>query len=98
MTLEPELQKTEESDDVFILNNDSEDGVTKIEVTIVKEIEKLLLMIEPSGEKFSSLINDSILEGMECLTVYERWSRHPDLNKYERVLESWDNRVCSEWE
>jgi hypothetical protein len=72
--------------------------VTKIEVTIVKEIEKLLLMIEPSGERFSSLINDSILEGMECLTVYERWSRHPDLNKYERVLESWDNRVCSEWE
>lgn len=55
-------------------------------------------MIEPSGDKFAALINDSICEGMECLTVYERWSRHPDLNKYERVLESWDNRVCQEWE
>jgi hypothetical protein len=28
---------------------------------------------------------------------YERWSRHPDLDKYEKVLESWDDRVCSEW-
>jgi len=35
---------------------------------------------------------------MECLTVYERWSRHPDLNPYEAVLETWDDRVCFEWE
>ena len=64
----------------------------------MRNIEKLMLLIVPNGESFSSLINDSLLEGMECLTNYERWSRHPDLNKYERVLESWDNRVCSEWE
>lgn len=29
--------------------------------------------------------------------MYERWSRHPDLDKFERILESWDDRVCSEW-
>ena len=35
---------------------------------------------------------------MECLKVFERWSRHPDLDKYEAVLEDWDDRVCEEWQ
>ena len=43
-------------------------------------------------------IKKCLFEGMECLKVFERWSRHPDLDKYEEVLEDWDDRVCSEWE
>ena len=38
------------------------------------------------------------MDGMECLRVFERWSRHPDLDKYEAVLETWDDRVVTEWE
>jgi hypothetical protein len=69
-----------------------------IEVSCVKDIEKHVLVIEDDGDRFAALINDCLIEGMECLTVYERWSRHPDLNRYEKVLESWDNRVCQVWE
>jgi hypothetical protein len=47
---------------------------------------------------FTTEINKCLLDGMECLKVFERWSRHPDLDKYEAVLEDWDDRVCSEWE
>ena len=56
------------------------------------------LKAEPDGERFSTEINKCLLEGMECLKVFERWSRHPDLDKYEAVLEDWDDRVCTEWE
>lgn len=76
----------------------SEPAPVKVECTQVVEIEKLMLIIEPTGDEFASLIIDCLSEGMECLTVYERWSRHPELNKYEKVLESWDNRVCLVWE
>jgi len=37
-------------------------------------------------------------EGKECLKAFEWWSRHQDLVKYERVLESWDDKVCDFWE
>ena len=43
-------------------------------------------------------IKKCLFEGMECLKVFERWSRHPDLDKYEANLEDWDDRVCAEWE
>ena len=37
-------------------------------------------------------------EGLVCLSHFERYSRHSDLRPYERVLESWDDRVCEgEW-
>ena len=77
---------------------DSEEPTIKVQATYVRKIETHLLILEPNGDKFSAMINDCLVEGMECLTVYERWSRHPDLNKYEKVLESWDNRVCEVWE
>ena len=55
------------------------------------------MRITPSGNDFANAINESLIDGKECLQVYERWSRHPDLDKFERILESWDDRVCSEW-
>jgi len=33
--------------------NESEQGSNKIEATFVNQIDKLLLMIEPNGEKFA---------------------------------------------
>lgn len=35
---------------------------------------------------------------MDCLKNFERWSRHEELVKYVKVLESWDDKVCDEWE
>lgn len=29
---------------------------------------------------------------------FERWSRHEDLLPYVKVLESWDDKVCDEWD
>lgn len=100
LILEPEIQMTGETLPPTTLEDgtESDQGFNKVEAKFVRHIEKLLLTVEPNGDKFAALINDCLLEGMECLTVYERWSRHPELNKYEKVLESWDNRVCQVWE
>ncbi len=35
---------------------------------------------------------------MECLKAFERWSRHNELSKYEKVLETWDDKVCENFE
>jgi hypothetical protein len=35
---------------------------------------------------------------MDCLRGFARRSRNPDLDRYEAVLEDWDDRVCDEWE
>lgn len=63
----------------------------------VRGLCKLWLKAEPDGDRFSQSINQCLVEGMECLKVFERWSRHPDLDKYEAILEDWDDRVCGEW-
>lgn len=41
---------------------------------------------------------DCLIDGKACLRMYKRWSRHPDLNKYQSLLETWDDRVCDVWE
>ena len=70
----------------------------KHEATYIKNLCRLWLKAEPDGDRFSREINKCLQQGMECLKVFERWSRHPDLDKYEAVLEDWDDRVCEEWE
>ena len=45
-----------------------------------------------------SLLNECFQEGLECLKHFERWSRHEDLLPYVKVLESWDDKVCDEWD
>lgn len=38
-------------------------------------------------------------DGLDCLRRFERYSRHPELSPYVRVLESWDDKVVDgEWE
>ena len=54
--------------------------------------------MEPDGLRFFDEIKKCLLEGMECLKVFERRARNPDLKKYEAVLEDWDDRVCQSWE
>lgn len=82
-----------QEEDVF---NDS--NALKKPATFIKGLCKLWLKAEPDGARFSQSINQCLVEGMECLKVFERWSRHPDLDKYVRVLEDWDDKVCAEWE
>jgi len=77
-------------------HNDS--NVLKLEGTVIRDLPKLWLHAEPDGRRFSRDIRKCLHDGMECLKVFERWSRHPDLDKYEAVLEDWDDRVCNEWE
>jgi hypothetical protein len=44
------------------------------------------------------LIEESFSEGIESLKTFERWSRHGELLPYVQVLESWDDKVCDEWD
>jgi hypothetical protein len=70
----------------------------RIEALCIDRPEKLWLMLEPSNSKMTGFMVDALLDGKACLRVFERWSRHPDLNKYQAILEQWDDRVCDVWE
>ena len=64
----------------------------------VPNIHKLWLRLTPTRNEFINLIAECFSEGMESLRTFERWSRHEDLLPYVQVLESWDDKVCDEWE
>lgn len=101
--LEIEEPEEDELDQVPDFGEDEEDvqndsNAFKHPAIFVSDLAGLWLKAEPDGERFASEINKCLVEGMECLKVFERWSRHPDLDKYEAVLEEWDDRVCVEWE
>ena len=64
----------------------------------VKDLQKIWLRLNPGQNEFVNMIDNCFKEGLECLKAFERWSKHQDLVKYERVLETWDDRVCDEWE
>jgi hypothetical protein len=42
-------------------------------------------------------MNDALNEGLDALMVFKKWARHPYMDKYERILEEWDDRVCKTW-
>ena len=70
----------------------------KLQGIEIVDLPKLWLKANPDGQTFAMSIERCLDDGMECLKVFERWSRHGDLDKYEKVLEDWDDRVCQEWE
>jgi hypothetical protein len=70
----------------------------KIEARFVEAPDKLWLSVEPSSAKLQQIFTDSLIDGKSCLLMYKRYSRHPDLNKYQSLLETWDDRVCDTWE
>lgn len=70
----------------------------RIERVKVEGITKIWLKSEPPKEDFIACLYNSFNEGLNVLKNFERWSRHDDLSPYEKVLESWDDKVCDNWE
>jgi hypothetical protein len=64
----------------------------------VVNLNKIWLSIKPQRSEFSGVLIECFTEGLECLKHFERWSRHEDLLPYVKVLESWDDKVCDEWD
>ena len=73
--------------------NVDQDELMKVARTRVVNLNKVWLNVKPLKQDFSSLITGCFQEGLECLKHFERWSRHEDLLKYVKVLESWDDKV-----
>jgi hypothetical protein len=78
-------------------DSEEDENFNKVELIRVRELYKEQMSYEPSAARFSDAINDALHEGKECIGKYIRWSRNEQLNKYEAVLESWDDRVAPEW-
>ena len=98
LSLEPEEESDEEPDPFgYLLEEDEDPLAGKVQVRRVRNLNKTWLSVSPPAPKFIHAINDALLQGKDVLGKYIRWSRNPMLNKYEKVLESWDDRVASEW-
>ena len=95
-------EKKEESDgdSQFQYANDDEidSNFGMITATFVYNLDKLWLNVYPSNNEIIMAIRKCFSDGMDCLKGFERRSRNPDLDRYEAVLEDWDDRVCEEWE
>ena len=70
----------------------------KVDRVRVVNMYAIWLNVHPHQNDFASLLNECFQEGLECLKHFERWSRHEDLIPYVKVLESWDDKVCDEWD
>ncbi len=86
----------EKANEDLLLEEDENAG--KVLRKRVVSINKLWLNVTPQKSDFVSLLNECFQEGLECLKHFERWSRHEDLLPYVKVLESWDDKVCDEWD
>lgn len=66
--------------------------------SIVKSITQIWLKISPSKEDFSRDLMKCIVDGLNAIQAFERWSRHDDMTRYVSVLEEWDDMVGDDWE
>ncbi len=69
-----------------------------MQALFVDRPDKLWLSIEPACQSLKEVFLNSLLDGKQCLRSFHRWSLHPDLTKYQAILETWDDRVCDVWE
>lgn len=63
-----------------------------------KTIQNYWLQLNPAKEKFLNLITTCFSDGLECIQVFERWSKHTDMQAYSNALEDWDDRVGDNWD
>ena len=89
-----------DSEEEFGEGSDSTKSGGRLTRSKVLNLHQHWLVVEPSQNEFASLLRETLQdEGLVCLSHFERFSRHSDLRPYERVLESWDDRVCDgEWD
>ena len=74
------------------MDKSDEDSKPKIKY-VCPNIHKLWIKLEPPKTNFTKLLDESINQGCASLKVIERWSRHGELLKYVKILESWDDKV-----
>jgi hypothetical protein len=54
--------------------------------------------MEPDKEDYISVILEAFGQGLKQIVVFERWSRHSELQQYFEVLEEWDDIVGDNWD
>ena len=54
--------------------------------------------IQPSSNKIIEEVTACVVNGLDSLVSFERWSRHEEMAVYVNVLEEWDDTVCGDWE
>ncbi len=88
----------EEIEDPYAIDPDASSKF--YERTLVSPLYEHWLEVEPSQNDFESMLREALQDdGIDCLRRFERYSRHPELSPYVRVLESWDDKVVDgEWE
>ena len=100
--LELEVEEVEqEGSEVLFGDDDQEDqgsNMGMVTATFVNGLDRLWLAVTPNGDEVTQAIRRCFADGMDCLRGFARRSRNPDLDRYEAVLEDWDDRVCDEWE
>jgi hypothetical protein len=98
MELEEELSESDsEEKDPYAIVEDQEFDNTLLIVERVRNINRVWIHIEPSGTDFYMAMNDALNEGLDALMVFRKWARHSYMDKYECILEEWDDRVCKAW-
>ena len=61
------------------------------------EIHRLWMALSPEKVEFSNLLENFFLEGVECIQVIERWSKHKEFLPYANALEEWDEIIGDKW-
>jgi dynein heavy chain len=92
-----EIEEAATADSPSKLNRSDEIDDTKTR-QVVSSLNKVWLTLEPKQLDFFRSILDLVFQGLDCLTVIERWSRHPELLDYADTLEEWDYMVAETWE
>ncbi len=54
--------------------------------------------MKPSANEYIQKVMDCFSDGLECIKLFKRWSKHADLQPYADALEEWDDIVGDVWE
>lgn len=92
---DPNVNEEEEEMDLLL---DSDEESKYLSRFVCPNLHELWIKLNPSKNSFIDLLEESINQGYASLKSIERWSRHGELLKYVKVLESWDDKVCESWD
>ena len=64
---------------------------------VVNNIEQKIVELFPQKEEFTQFLQQSIKEGLESLSVIERFGKNQNYLVYANTLEEWDEMIGGEW-
>ena len=98
--IEEEVEKIDDGEGTESAIDEAEDEFVQKYRQVVPSIHDKWIELKPKEHEFTTLINATFNQGLQCIKSFVRWNKHRELHDHSEILEDWDweDTVGDDWD